>query len=98
MAKTVVEKTLFDQSTYHEGIVPSQDPMNGFGSSVAFWAYLLGIFEGRLENIDPLYAVFDVTKAFARRSRGAAIRESNNQITIQIHHKLSAASGVDDEE
>ncbi len=53
MARTVVEKTIFNQSTYHEGIVPSHDPMNGFGANWAFWSYLLGIFETRAQGKGP---------------------------------------------
>lgn len=90
MALTVIEKTGFSQSTYHEGIVPSQDPMDGFGSSLAFWAYLLGIVEARLEKMNSDYAVFDVTENFARRSRTAAIRVTNNKIALYIANKLSA--------
>ena len=98
MARTVVEKTGFSQSTYHEGIVPSKDPMEGFGSSLAFWAYILGIVEGRLENTNPKYAVFDVAENFAKRSRRAAIRVTNNKIALTIDEKLSAAGESENEE
>ncbi len=98
MARTVIEKSGFSQSTYHEGIVPSKDPMDGFGSSIPFWAYILGVVEGRLENTNPLYAVFDVTENFAKSSRKAAIRVTNNKIALHIHGKLSAAGESQDEQ
>ena len=90
MARTVVEKTGFSQRNYTEDIVPSEDPLDGFGASLAFWGYILGLVEARLERMNSAYSVFDVTENFARRSRTSSLRSTNDKIASIIVQKLDS--------
>jgi hypothetical protein len=81
MRAAVIDHTGFDKDTYHEGIVPSKEPMDGFEANMSAWSGILGVVEGRLEATDPKYSVFDTTDTFVRRTRTAPLRDTNNAIT-----------------
>jgi hypothetical protein len=84
MRAAVIAHTGFDKYSYHEGIVPSKEPMDGFEANVSAWSGILGVVEGKLEATDPKYSVFDTTDAFVRRTRTLPLRDTNNAITKVI--------------
>ncbi|WP_299822966.1 hypothetical protein [uncultured Jannaschia sp.] len=93
MARTIIDKTPFTQNNYTEDIVPSSEPMAGFGARLPFWSYILGIVEHRLESVNGLYIGFDVTDDFVIRTLSMPIRETNNNITKSIINRYQV-SGV----
>lgn len=91
MAQTIVEKTFFDRSTYTEEIVPKNPPTAGFKARPAYWSYLLGIVEGRL---DQKYRGFNVTEAFMKKSAGKPLRVTNDEITKIILANNNEMAGL----